>query len=540
MADEDSLVMRRPKRSTAGNRMEAALAEFKAEDVGIDQDEDADFAVIKDEEDAFESDFESTDDEGAQEDVDAVAEKMIREEERTTKKDGKTQLERITAAAHARQAATFNPQLHVEPVKKQPKPRRRVSMGVVVDAATGEVLEGASQESNAGKRKSRRMSTIMNRTATEHRLRDAERKSGLYKKQKIKIKTPTQAELIARALDMEEGNIIEHREYLSVEEEKRRKARVIRKNVEGPLLRWISKVEEIKVEIPPPPPPPPPPAPVYTSQQSPGFQYGYSYPGPSTPNGYYPTPSTPPAPYSKPQAIPFTLSASTSGSLAQTTSSYPPFSAPYSSSYPPQSSVFHTSTPYTYSPHPQPPPPSTTPLSTPTPQKLEPEYRMEKVSKAYLIHELSQSENAPRPPWSTTMRALFGNHVNWDEVKVYVGKGRPLSRPIPTCPITGRPARYLDPRTGVPYADKYAWDTLTNILHHYYVWSENLGCYIAYMPLSAAQESKAAGEDEMEVDPTMESTKGKGKMTEPDNGSVDGSVIQATTIRRKRSRASVT
>lgn len=36
---------RRPRRSTAGNRMEAALAEFKAEDVGLDADEDADFAL---------------------------------------------------------------------------------------------------------------------------------------------------------------------------------------------------------------------------------------------------------------------------------------------------------------------------------------------------------------------------------------------------------------------------------------------------------------------------------------------------------------
>ena len=89
---------------------------------------------------------------------------------------GKTRLERITAAAHARHAATFNPQLHVERVKKQNKPRRRVSMGVVMDAATGEVLEEAPEESVAGKRKSRRMSTILSRTATEHRLRDAERR----------------------------------------------------------------------------------------------------------------------------------------------------------------------------------------------------------------------------------------------------------------------------------------------------------------------------------------------------------------------------
>lgn len=39
-----------------------------------------------DEEDAFESDFESTDEEVAQEDVDATAEKLVREEERATHK----------------------------------------------------------------------------------------------------------------------------------------------------------------------------------------------------------------------------------------------------------------------------------------------------------------------------------------------------------------------------------------------------------------------------------------------------------------------
>ena len=44
---DDSLVSRRSRRSTAGNRMEAALAEFKAEDIGMDVDEDADFALDK-------------------------------------------------------------------------------------------------------------------------------------------------------------------------------------------------------------------------------------------------------------------------------------------------------------------------------------------------------------------------------------------------------------------------------------------------------------------------------------------------------------
>ena len=46
------------------------------------------------------------------------------------------------------------------------------------------------------------------------------------------------------------------------------------------------------------------------------------------------------------------------------------------------------------------------------------------------------------------------------------------------CPITGRPARYLDPRTKVPYATPAAYQTLTMILHHEYVWSHTLGCYV--------------------------------------------------------------
>jgi len=46
------------------------------------------------------------------------------------------------------------------------------------------------------------------------------------------------------------------------------------------------------------------------------------------------------------------------------------------------------------------------------------------------------------------------------------------------CPITGKWARYLDPRTGVPYADLHAYETLTQILRHEFVWNEGLGCYV--------------------------------------------------------------
>lgn len=67
------------------------------------------------------------------------------------------------------------------------------------------------------------------------------------KKLKIKVRAQTQDELIARALDMEEGNIFEHRNYLSVEEEKRKRSLAVRTAITGPLLRWVSRCETLSV-----------------------------------------------------------------------------------------------------------------------------------------------------------------------------------------------------------------------------------------------------------------------------------------------------
>lgn len=54
----------------------------------------------------------------------------------------------------------------------------------------------------------------------------------------------TQTELIAAALEREEGNVQEHLNYLIMEEDKRQRAKVIRTAVSGPLLRFISCTED--------------------------------------------------------------------------------------------------------------------------------------------------------------------------------------------------------------------------------------------------------------------------------------------------------
>jgi hypothetical protein len=58
----------------------------------------------------------------------------------------------------------------------------------------------------------------------------------------------------------------------------------------------------------------------------------------------------------------------------------------------------------------------------------EPEYKTETVTKNYLVHELAQHRGASRPTWGDNMRAMFGDHVKWEELKVFVGKNRPLCK----------------------------------------------------------------------------------------------------------------
>ena len=198
----------------------------------------------------------------------------------------------------------------------------------------------------------------------------------------MKVPPPTQAELIARALDMEEGNIKEHKNYLTLEEEKRKKARLVREAVEGPLVRWVSKTEKVKVLVDPPPVPTP--APTYT----PPPQYGYAYYVPAA-NG---APSTPPYP-----PYPMMATAHVQSGV--------PGSAPTGAVY------------WPYMPqHP--------PIPQPAPQPIEEERT---VCKNYVVHEVEQGDGAPRPLWKDTMAAMFGDHVQWEDMKVYTGKGRPLS-----------------------------------------------------------------------------------------------------------------
>ncbi|KAK0239889.1 YL1 nuclear protein-domain-containing protein [Armillaria nabsnona] len=410
---EETLVARRSRRSTAGNRMEAALAEMSIDDSAKDLDDDVDFSVDKYEEDIFESDFESTDEEA--QDEGNAGEQDALDEEKQARKAARTRVEKATAIAHARQKVTFNPEASTSTAPKTKlRPNRRGSLGTTVNAVTGEVIRGDAK----GQRHSKRTHTIKNTTATAKRFKKGEERRAAQTPKKVKAlaREITQGELIARALDNEEGNIVDHRDYLKLEEEKRKRARVVRDAVEGPLLRWISRGEDIKIQVEVTPP-----------AATPAYNYGHGY-------GAYNAPGT-----STPPAYPYYAPAATT----------------------------HYQNPYMhYLPPPAPPP---APVF---------EERTERVNKNYLVHELAQYEKVPKPSWTESMEVIFGDHVKWDQVKVYSGKGRPTSRPKQMCPLTGQPASYLDPRTGVPFSNIWAYETLTKLLNHEFVWSTALGCYV--------------------------------------------------------------
>ncbi|KAJ3997085.1 YL1 nuclear protein-domain-containing protein [Lentinula boryana] len=622
--EEETLVSRRSKRSTAGNRMQAALAEIAVEDLSKeDAEEDKDFVVETYEEDAFESDFESTDEEA----VAAAEQEPAENEEKQARKDARSRFERTAAAAHARQKITFNPTATSEGAapstpKTKPKRKPRVSLGFAINAETGEVIaendedkDGHNSESEAEegtvrtrtKRSSKRQTTIQNTTDTVKRYLKSEQQKALHpsRKRSGNNRRPTQSELLARALDTEEGNLVDHRDYLKNEEEKRQmRNKRDQVTVSGPLLRWVSRAEEFKVEVveekekeerPPGATPEYVYNPyLYTLHSASAYTSQPSLPASTSSvessstsmalkNWALRTPSTSTtpistsAPYSTPYPYPTqynpsptlildpTLSVD-SNTLQNSMSSHPPAgtAAPSSTSknlpisHPTPTSTATISQNLQYPQYPNPygyhisstpaliptstsnpgsglvpsssPTTSTLlsiPTPTPTPGSNQPQpknqnFKTEKVARSYLVHELSQDdEDNPKPSWEETMEAMFGNHVKWGEIKVYSTKNRPLSRYIPTCPITGLPAKYLDPRTGVPFANIRAYKTLQRLRKELSVssessgseddiaidkdegqvdvWDEDLGCYIGAFEGKFGDELEAETRNESDM-----------------------------------------
>ena len=201
--------------------------------------------------------------------------------------------------------------------------------------------------------------------------------SRAVRKPRAQHRAPTQEELLKRAQETEEKNVIEHRDYLKAEDEKRKRARVVRPVIEGRLIRWVSKVEEEIVHLTPPESP----MPVASVSHTP-LRYTI---GPGQLPHWGPGPSS---------------SSSQTGL----------------SSYHPQPSTFLYPTPSTSN--------ATRPLE-PLPAVVQ---RKRKVANNYVILENAQTEKAPRVTWKQTMEGMFGDHVRWEDIRVYSTKNRPMCK----------------------------------------------------------------------------------------------------------------
>ncbi|KAJ1310797.1 hypothetical protein OPQ81_009317 [Rhizoctonia solani] len=232
-----SLSATRSRRSNAGNKWAEALAALQLENGdALDPDAEApgEEFIGKEEEDVFESDFESTDEEEYAMQGIEDSEKQVQVEERA---------ERRAARAKASKSGAAPTQKILErAMKGRPAPKKK-------STSTKSTLERKPSIWDTT-RQSERASTVKHKFQVQERLKDAEkRKARTHRRPRLVTAPKTQDELIAAALELEEKNTKALNEYLEKEEEKRAAARrVVRLKIEGPVVRWLSRGEVPLVE----------------------------------------------------------------------------------------------------------------------------------------------------------------------------------------------------------------------------------------------------------------------------------------------------
>ncbi|CAE6457398.1 unnamed protein product [Rhizoctonia solani] len=239
-----SLSATRSRRSNAGNRWAEALAAVQIES-GDAPDPDAEAPgeefVGKEEEDVFESDFESTDEEEYAKQGVEDGEKQVQIEEKAERRAARTKASKTGAAPTQK--------ILERAMRGQPAPKKKRTSTTKIN------VEKKASTFWDTTRQSERSSTVKHKFLVQERLKDAEKRKAHAPRRPRPIVAPkTQDELIAAALELEEKNTKALNEFLEKEEEKRAAARkVVRLKIEGPVIRWISRgevpaIEEVKPE----------------------------------------------------------------------------------------------------------------------------------------------------------------------------------------------------------------------------------------------------------------------------------------------------
>ena len=492
------LVQERARRSNAGNRMQELLArgEFEADDMFLEAENDVEFEAREEEPDIVDSDFDgnSTEEES---DEDVEAEESIAREEKRQRKAAKPVVRTLA-----------QPKGPSAPAPARPRAPR--TMPSVVPPG--------------GVRSSSRRSTVENKMATQTKLQEAEaRRASVRARPAKRVKHLTQDALIREALEMEEENTQSLLHYLEQEEERKARQRQAgKKHMSGPFVRWISvgldqnifnsiEVRDAKAKKEPPSEErenalpqgteaqaareiPERTTPLPTEEAGPEPDSGAAEPHTEAPNESRETPNEvaelhSEAPNEAPEPRSETLSESreTPNEAAEPHTEAPIESCeaaqpPSLACSEPNESAQETHPPLAPSHAPMEPAASTDP-DTPS--------STEKTARTILsLHGLE-----PGATWVDEFRYLLGDHCAWDRLPFVPSRNRPYRPRQSTCVITGLPARYRDPRTGIPYATTEAYATIERVLRGEYVWTGSVHRSVALSAgmLAAAHHDGGAG-----------------------------------------------
>lgn len=492
------LVQERARRSNAGNRMQELLArgEFEADDMFLEAENDVEFEAREEEPDIVDSDFDgnSTEEES---DEDVEAEESIAREEKRQRKAAKPVVRTLA-----------QPKGPSAPAPARPRAPR--TMPSVVPPG--------------GVRSSSRRSTVENKMATQTKLQEAEaRRASVRARPAKRVKHLTQDALIREALEMEEENTQSLLHYLEQEEERKARQRQAgKKHMSGPFVRWISvgldqnifnsiEVRDAKAKKEPPSEErenalpqgteaqaareiPERTTPLPTEEAGPEPDSGAAEPRTEAPNESREAPNEVAEPHSEApnEATERHSEAPIESREAPNEATEPHTEAPIESCEAVQPPSLACSEPNESAQETHPPlAPSHAPMEPAASTDPDTPSSTEKTARTILsLHGLE-----PGATWVDEFRYLLGDHCAWDRLPFVPSRNRPYRPRQSTCVITGLPARYRDPRTGIPYATTEAYATIERVLRGEYVWTGSVHRSVALSAgmLAAAHHDGGAG-----------------------------------------------
>ncbi|GAA5879170.1 hypothetical protein JCM1840_006216 [Sporobolomyces johnsonii] len=448
----------RQRRSNAGNRMQALLEDEAAAEVEemFKEEENDDAFAQKEEEDVFDSDFGSTDEGSAGEDDDEEAgERRLQREAKEAKKAAKgkkkkgfvapshpfartTKDQARRAAREAQQPVASTSATTLDEDGMPAVKRKKVSVDPAFLVPQRESTRRAAREFKKG---------------VQERLEESEKKRATAPKPTKKAAvTLTQADLIAEALETEEVNRAALLAFYAAEEDRREAERIagMRYEIIGPKLTFLSRCEG-RPEKPKGKGKGKEGEEVQENKHESGRRRMIEVLGETGMKGW-------------------------KGGVAGSEAASP--SVADSPAPPPPAPAPSVSESYGGSPFPS-AQSSTSQLNHPTSTQPDPS-EPQPFARNYLIFD--QCEGSTE---AEELEALFGDHHDWSKAKPQAAAN--------TCPITGLPARYRDPRTLTPYATLPAFRTLNSLVDaQSFVWSDALGAYTGTSGVGLMREVEAA------------------------------------------------